>query len=360
LPAAAPQSCTVQSRCGILPRHRTHHTRTHRGFVIVHTPQVEHHRWAPSDLQAKQRGLTPLDASTRALLRQMHRQKPPRDRRRLWLAFAVTLLLHAVFIAVIWREMQPPSATTLVQVQPGQPMQVRFITHSPVLPAPGEPSLPPPPLPSRLAPVMHAAPPPKKIVPAAKDAMTLQAPPAKPANAPAPRLFDENGQPLLPAASSVAAAPTPGYVPHLPQGDTRIMRHDNPVKYQATRFDGDWAKGDIIDRGLQKLVDKTTVKKTVRLPGGVRVHCAVFLLFGGCSGEPPPPPSAKDGDERLSMAPAKPLAVDPHAPAPPALAACIAMYRAGKPLDYGCPVDTPSRAVDEETRERAEGGHAHP
>jgi hypothetical protein len=146
----------------------------------------------------------------------------------------------------------------------------------------------------------------------------------------------------------------------MPQGDTRVMSHDNPITYQATRFDGDWAKGNTVDQALQKIVDKTTVKKTVRLPGGVRVHCAVFLLFGGCSGEPPAPPSAKDGDERLSMAPAKSLAPDPHPPTPPTVEACIAMYRDGKPLAWGCPVDTPKRAIDEETRERAAGARGHP
>ena len=99
------------------------------------------------------------------------------------------------------------------------------------------------------------------------------------------------------------------------------------------------------------------MKKTIRLPGGVRIHCGVSLamLAGGCGGDPPPPPSAKDGDERLSMAPAKPLGGDAHAPPKPSEEACIAMYRAGKPLAWGCPVDTPNRAVDAELRERAAG-----
>jgi len=40
--------------------------------------------------------------------------------------------------------------------------------------------------------------------------------------------------------------------------------------------------------------------------------------------------------------------------------ACIAMYRAGKPLAYGCPVDTPDRAVDAELREHAAKGTGQP
>ncbi|MEP6897960.1 MAG: hypothetical protein ABI870_05470 [Rhodanobacter sp.] len=329
--------------------------RFHRGIHIVHPPQVEHHRWAPPDLQPRPHGLTPLDASTRALLRQMRWRKAPHDRRLLWLAFAVALLLHACFIVVVWREMRPPLIVSVVRVQLDQAIQVRFIAPSQPAVAPPPPALASPP-PSRPAPAPRALP--RKPEPVAKDAMTIQLPPTKPAAA--AHLFDENGQPLLPAASSAPPAPTPGYVQHLPTGDSRIMQHDNPINYQATRFDGDWARGSAIDRGLQKLVDKTTVKKTVRLPGGVRVHCAVFLLFGGCSGEAPSPPSAKDGDERLSMAPAKPLAANPHPPVPPTVEACIAMYRDGKPLAWGCPIDTPKQAIDDELRQRAAGSHAHP
>ena len=57
------------------------------------------------------------------------------------------------------------------------------------------------------------------------------------------------------------------------------------------------------------------------------------------------------------MAPAKPLDGNAHAPKKPDEAACIAMYRAGKPLAWGCPVDTPNRAVDAELRERAAGAN---
>jgi hypothetical protein len=60
------------------------------------------------------------------------------------------------------------------------------------------------------------------------------------------------------------------------------------------------------------------------------------------------------------MAPAQSLAPDPQAPKPPSVEACIAMYRAGKPLAHGCPVDTPIRAVDAELRERAAGAVSHP
>ncbi|MGC1547062.1 MAG: hypothetical protein WA777_00885, partial [Rhodanobacter sp.] len=75
-------------------------------------------------------------------------------------------------------------------------------------------------------------------------------------------------------------------------------------------------------------------------------------------GMPPAAPPSTDGDERLNMA-STPLAADPHAPKPPSVEECIAVYRANKPLPYGCPVDTPTRAVDAELRERAARGSGH-
>jgi hypothetical protein len=291
------------------------------------------------------RGLSPLDGAARALLRQRRWREPRHERRQHWLALVVAGQLHALFVLVIWQQMRPPTIRTTVRTQADDVLQVRFITRAPdTVAAPPPPATPAPPRP-RVPPRPHEPP--------AKNAMTLQVPTPAPAT---PRLYDEHGQPLLPAAA--ASAPAPDYVQHLPQGDARIMQHRSPVTYQATRFEKDWnSNSNAIDSALQKLVDKTTVKKTIRLPGGVRIHCGVSLamLAGGCGGDPPPPPSAKDGDERLSMAPAKPLAGDAHAPPKPSEEACIAMYRAGKPLAWGCPVDTPNRAVDAELRERAAG-----
>lgn len=259
----------------------------------------------------------------------------------------VVLLLHGLFALLAWLAMRP-AAPLPAPAAPEELMQVRLIDNTPVAHAP------PPPL--ALPPAPAAPPAPKHREPPAKNAMVLQAPPA-----PAPRLFDEHGQPLLPAHASTA--PPPEYVQQMPQGDTRIMRHDSPIKYRSTRFEKDWDPGaNAVDSALQKLVDKTTVKKTIRLPGGIRLHCAVSLamLAGGCGGDPPPPPSRKDGDERLNMAPARSLDGHEHGPKPPSVEACIAMYRAGKPLAHGCPVDTPNRAVDAELRERAAKPDAHP
>ncbi|MFA6228777.1 MAG: hypothetical protein WC617_01220 [Rhodanobacter sp.] len=272
----------------------------------------------------------------------------PRQHR--W-ALLVALLLHAVFVVLIWFGMRPAVVKPPAVTTPAEVMQVRFITLAPPANQPPPPAMPPP------------APPTPRIVPKSREPLTRGAMVVQPAPAPVQpvQLYDENGQPRLPAAA--ASAPVAGYVQRMPQGDTQIMQHRSAVTYQSTRFAKDWTgNSDVIDNALQKLVDHTTVTRTVRLPGGIRIHCAVSLamLAGGCGGEPPPPPSAKDGDARLNMAPARSLDGMSHGPRPPSVEACIAMYRAGKPLEYGCPVDTPNRSVDAELRERAgkkAGGH---
>jgi hypothetical protein len=283
----------------------------------------------------------------RAVPRRRRDDGPAHEPQWRWLALVVAVLLHGVFMLAIWYGMRPPPIATPSDVHADEVLQVRFITRAPATHATPPPMQAPPPPRARTLP--------KRAEPVAKNAMTLQVPTPKPVEP--VRLYDENGQPLLPA--SPASAPAPGYVQNLPRGDARIMQHNNPIKYQPTRFEDDWAKGNAVDRALQKLVDKTTLKKTIRLPRGVRIHCAISIaaLAGGCGSEPPPPPSAKDGDERLSMAPAQPLDGAAHAPKKPDEAACIAMYRAGKPLAWGCPVDTPNRAVDAELRERAAGAN---
>jgi hypothetical protein len=262
-----------------------------------------------------------------------------------WLAVLVAAVLHGIFALAVWQQMRPRVVVGPVQDRPSQLMHIRLIEQSRdatvLAPPPDMPTLPPRPRPPREAP--------------APGAMTLQLP----ATPTAPQLYDEHGQPLLP--DSPANTSAPDYVQRLPQGDRRIMQHRSPVTYKPTRFEQDWGQGDnSVDDALQKLVDKTTVKKVIRLPGGIRVHCAVSLamLAGGCGGEPPAAASAKVGDERLSMAPARSLDGHAHAAAPPSETACIEIYRAGKPLPWGCPVDTPNRAVDAELRERA--GQAQP
>lgn len=250
------------------------------------------------------------------------------------------MLLHVLFVLVAWYSLRPPAIVPTPASAPSEIMQVRFISVSSRTAVPPPPALQPPPPPALPRP-------PRPLEPPTKGALVVSPTPPPPA-----RLYGKQGQLLLPAAA--ASAPVPGYVQRVPQGDSRIMRHDSPVSYQSTRFEKNWnGGGNAFDSALQKLVDKTTLKKTIHLPRGVRIHCAVSIamLAGGCGGDPPPPPSAKDGDERLNMAPAASLDGHAHGPIPPSIEACIAMYRAGKPLAYGCPVDTPNRSVDAEAHQ---------
>jgi hypothetical protein len=293
----------------------------------------------------RHRGLAQLDGPTRAMLHQLRWRKPPRDRRRLWGASAIALLLHVFFFAAVWYEMKPSvRAPEVVQVQLDQGIRVRFIARSA-----GKSQAAPPPI---------TPPPPPRPVrePVSKNAMTVHLPespqapqPAPATSAPRPLLFDRTGQVVLPASAS--SAPSADYVQHAPQGDTQIMRDRDIIKYKPTKLDPYWRKStNPIDNALQKAVEKTTFKKTIQLPHGLRIHCGISLaaLAGGCGGDPPPPPPPTDGDERLNMAPA-PLVKGASTPKPD-VATCIADYRAGKPLPYGCPVDTPTRAVDAEKK----------
>lgn len=298
----------------------------------------------------RHRGLAQLDGPTRAMLHQLRWRKPQRDRRRLWGAMAIALLLHVFFAAAVWYEMKPSvRAPEVVQVQLDQGIQVRFITHSA-----SKPSATPP---------LAAPPPPPRPVrePVSKHAMTVQLPasaqtpqPAPATSAPRPLLFDRTGQAVLPAnASSAPSAPSAEYVQRAPRGDMQIMQQRAGAQYQSApnTFKKYFPPRDesFVAGVMRKLNGSKSNSKDVDLPGGIHLKCQKVLgiPIPNC-GMPPPPPPPTDGDERLDMAPA-PLVNGTSAPKPD-VATCIADYRAGKPLPYGCPVDTPIRAVDAEKK----------
>ncbi|GLQ88640.1 hypothetical protein GCM10007898_22100 [Dyella flagellata] len=321
-----------------------------RGRFIERPDQVEHHRWFPPPEDDRHRGLAQLDGPTRAMLHELRWRKPPRDHRRLWMALTVALLLHVLFLLVMWYEMKPglrvPQA---VQVRLEEGIQVRFITRGAA-----KPQAAPPPVP---------APPPRPIrEPVSKNAMTVRMPespapapqPAPAMSTPRPVLFDRTGQVVLPGSASSAAAVPPGdYVQRAPQGDTQIMQHRAGASYQSApnAFKKYFPPPheSFLAGVMRKLNGHESNTKDVDLPGGIHLKCPKVLGIPtpNCVIPPPPPPST-DGDERLSMASA-PLAKGAPV-AKPDLAVCIADYRAGKPLPYGCPVDTPARAVDAEKK----------
>ena len=272
------------------------------------------------------------------------------DRRALAGAAVGVLVLHILFVLLVWQQMRTPSAPQFVQVELGPPLRLDLGMPRKRPTAPSPP-VPPVPMPMR-APPSTPHPPnlPHSPHPPAKDARVASVPsPAASVGSPpvaaAPRLFNRNGAVILPATTS-APTPEPGYVQRMPQGDTQIMRDQQLLPPRPTVFSQAWGKGGgPVTRALDKVVQKTTVTHTFHPLPGVRIHCALSLamLAGGCGGTPPPPPSVKDGDERLNMAP-PPLAPSPHPLVPPSVASCIAVYSDGKPLPQGCPTDTPARA----------------
>jgi hypothetical protein len=154
-------------------------------------------------------------------------------------------------------------------------------------------------------------------------------------------------------------APTvvaPDYVPVKPADSAGIMSHREIVGYTKSRFDDAWAPRDetVVSQGLRRAQEAATIRKTVDFGHGVRMHCAVGPLGGGCGfGDAPSKAAAKDGDTRLSMAPARSLANDmPDASAPRSEATCVAAYRADARVAQGCPSDTPLKAMDVENAER--------
>lgn len=267
----------------------------------------------------------------------------------------MVLALHLLFGAVAWWEMRPRPARDVVHVKLDDALQVRFIArHRQAAPAP-PPSMPSPPPAPRPAPARERPRP---------DAMTASLPAPAASSPPVlPRLFDRTGQPLLPARAASTAAPTPGYVQRMPQGDSRVMSHDTPIQYQATRFEKGFPPPDetIVGQGIRRALGAThsNENKSVGLGHGIHLKCkTLFGIPTPMCVMPPAPPSKKDGDERLNMAPA-PLARE-LAPPKRKLSECIALYRAGKPLPQGCPVDTPDRAVDAECGEAVQGGKPLP
>ncbi|MGN2242091.1 hypothetical protein ACFWZU_01130 [Frateuria sp. GZRR33] len=266
------------------------------------------------------------------------------------------LALHGLFAIVVWWEMQPRPAREVVHARVGGALQVRLIARPPATAHAAPPAVPKPPSATPAAPPVRERP--------RQDAMTASLPaPASAVTAVTPRLYDSPGQPLLPAGAATVATPTPGYVQRMPQGDSRVMRHDTPIKYQATRFEEYFPPPDetILGQARRGILRATHTgeKKSVSLGHGIHLKCKT--LFGiptpNCT-MPPAPPSKKDGDERLDMAPA-PLARELEPPARK-LSECIALYRDGKPLPHGCPVDTPARAVDAECGEARQAGKPLP
>lgn len=321
-------------------------------------PFVDTHRLEP-EASSRLHGLVPLDPDTLAVLRGMRRQPPPRNRVRFTLALAAALVFHILLIFVVRYEMEPRlQVGFFIPQDKADVLEVRFIEPTPPAPAVEAPPPPPvtePPPKVRSAEATRPEPPPPKKKPE-QPAPAENAPAATPSDAPpAPNLFGADGSIAVPKTG--AGSSSSDYTPPRPTDNTSVMSHKTTVTYTQTRFEKDWAPRDenIVSQGMRRVIEKTTVKKTIDLGHGTRVNCAtvLFVLPVGCGGEDPSKAAHKDGDTRLNMANA-PLVKDlPGAPPQRTEAECIAAYRADERVKEGCPTDTPLKAMDQENAERA-------
>lgn len=236
-------------------------------------------------------------------VRLTQRVAPPPDRRSLWLLLTLVLLAHVVLVWIAWRILRPAP----VRYDQRGVISVSLIEPSSSMPAPPL-LLAPPPLPGQPAP----APPPRRLhyVPPAKGAMQAQMEGVK---GPPLQLYQSNGQIRAPATTA-NAAPAPAYSAPGIKG-SQIYSGKSPIPYKPTRFNQDWAPDKeslgarTVGRAVDKAIEKTTVTKTVHLPGGIKLHCALspLALFAGCKGDDPQPPPKNDDDIRLSMPPPETL-----------------------------------------------------
>ena len=240
------------------------------------------------------------DLSGLPYVRLTQRVEPPRDRRGLWVLLAIVLLAHAVLVWLAWLVLRPAHPRR----SEGGVIAISLIEPGPGVPPP-PPLVAPPPLPGQ--------PPPRRVhyEPPAKGAISATLEGTKP---PRLELYGSNGQIRLPPNASRQAAPEPAYSAPAIQG-SHIYSGKSPIPYKPTRFNKDWAPdkqslgAKTIGRAFDKAVDKTTLKKTIHLPGGIKVHCAIspLILLAGCAGDPPQPPASNEDDIRLSMPPPETL-----------------------------------------------------
>ncbi|WP_445147009.1 hypothetical protein [Dyella sp. Tek66A03] len=263
----------------------------------------------------------------------------------------MVLVLHALFVLMLWHEMQSrPKHQTIASVDKDQALVVRLLGH-PSKPRPTQPTAPPTTTPPEVVPPRQAVAP--RVRPViqekpSRDAMVVQdhqAPPAPAASAATPASINLR---LAPSTSGVAAATSVAPKPDKPADDRQIMQHDsNRAQYKATRFEKYFPPPNETAGGAVGRHIGDTMKEMAK---SICDPAKKSTAFNPLCAAPPPPASSKDRDERLNLPPAQ-LAADPNPPKGPPLSDCIAEYKDGEPLSYGCPIDTPDLAFKAEMRE---------
>lgn len=252
----------------------------------------EHHVWEPEPQRPDE---LPFDHYGHALLREIRGREPPPERWRWGLALLITIVFHVVLIVLVRLEMRPR------YIAPPQNERENAITvnlyETPA--APAEAPTPPPPI--ELPPLRTREVSTRRVHVEQHNPGAITATIGETQSA--PRLYNSQGQVLLPPPSSAGApqhaAPRPS--------EPSLMKHSTPLPYQSTRFNKDWAPENesLGHKAFRKAVDATTAGKTIRLPGGMKVKCVAspLVLAFGCGPQPPPPPPKNDNDERLSLPP---------------------------------------------------------
>lgn len=252
-------------------------------------------------------------------------------------------LLHVLFAVLTQLALRSPEEH--FPAQNDTALQMRFV---PILTTPEPPPPPPPPPP----PSPNRAPAHPERASREPSAQVARAATVGAPAAPAPlHLYTMDGRIVMPATGASSKAPP---TPETLKGDAQVMRNYDPLHYKPTPFNQyfppvDESAGQAV---VRRIVDTLVKTKDVDLTQRLHVQCKTVLGIPTPDCHMPlPGPSPKAGDERLSMAPAGPATVVPATPKP-SVAKCIDIYRAGKPLPWGCPVDTPARAVDAELKAR--------
>src|SRR5579885_713375 len=285
----------------------------------------EHHVWEPEPHHADEQ---PFDRYGHALLREIRGREPPPERWRWGLALFITIVFHIVLIVLVRLEMRPQHLA-LPETARENAITVNLY-ETPATPT--EAPAPPPPI--ELPPLRTREVSPRQVHVEHRNPTAITATIGE--SQPTPRLYNKQGQALLPPPSSVA---TPEYATPEPR-EPSLMKHSNPLPYQSTRFNKDWApdKESLGAKAFRRAVDATTAQKTVRLPGGIKIKCVAspLMLAFGCGPQPPPPPPKNDNDVRLSLPPPVSLTgkkID--APAAPSTAQPAKASTAPKPASSG-------------------------
>ena len=266
------------------------------------------------------------------------------------LVLTLILALHILFALVLWSAMQPPPVANSEQT-----LIVRLLDHT-SMPLTAPPPAPPAP-PELVSPQQATAPRvrPKSQEKPRHDAMVVQDHAAAPAPAvsvatpTALSVFSKGGLIRLPpAATSTSAAPSAEVKPTKPADDRQIMQHSSSYPaVKPTRFDKYFPPPNETAGGaVGRHVDNAIKAITKSICDPTKHSTATNLLCGA----PPIPPSPKNADERLNLPPPS-LVGDPNPGKSLPLSTCIAEYRDGKSLSYGCPINTPDLAFQAEMRE---------